>query len=240
MNIILVYFAIKYKGDWDAIYKALENKEKVSHDDIKALEEKLETEKWKFITIVDGNYPDKLKQAYKPPFCIFVKGDTELFKQKMIVASGDIAKGQTFEYINQSLEAIEKNHFIINPFFKGIDQYVYKNHKKPSVYVLSCGIDKIPEYLNATEKDLLVTEYPYGTSPKKDYFRNRNRIIASLSENLILYSTEKNSKINHLVNEFLNLGKDIFCFPGSGNEEEGNFDFIKQGARLITRVVDMQ
>jgi len=68
MNIILIYFSIKYKGDWDKIYKALEDKEKVSLSEIQELENELKNYKWKIGTILDQDYPKRLKEAYKPPF----------------------------------------------------------------------------------------------------------------------------------------------------------------------------
>lgn len=239
MNIILAYFSIKYKGDWDQIYRALEKKEKVTIEDIEKLSKQVESDGWKIITIIDKNYPNKIKQAYKPPFCLFLKGNEKMLSNKMIVATGDGANEAVTAYVDKSLENIEKSHFLINPLFKGVDQYVFKNSKKPSVYVLPCGLDKVPSYVNATDEDLLVTEYPYGCDPKREHFRNRNRLIAALGESLILYTTDKDSKMNHLINEFLNLGKEVFCFPGKGTEDEGNFTLVKQGARLITQVVDI-
>ena len=65
MNIILIYFSIKYKGDWDKIYKALEEKEKVSLEEITKTEENIKSNNWNIITIIDRDYPEKLKTAYK-------------------------------------------------------------------------------------------------------------------------------------------------------------------------------
>ena len=64
MNDILAYFAIKYNGDWDEIYSAINRKEKVD------LEEKfiLLSKCGKYITLLDNEYPSKLKGIYKPPF----------------------------------------------------------------------------------------------------------------------------------------------------------------------------
>ena len=64
MNIILIYFSIKFKGDWDKIYKALEDKEKVTLKEITELEELIKKEKWNIITIIDKEYPEPLKQSY--------------------------------------------------------------------------------------------------------------------------------------------------------------------------------
>ncbi|NQZ29304.1 MAG: hypothetical protein HRT98_02855 [Mycoplasmatales bacterium] len=64
MNIILIWFAIKYKGDWDKIYQALEEKEKISLRELKDLEAKMKKQDINAITILDLGYPNQLKKAY--------------------------------------------------------------------------------------------------------------------------------------------------------------------------------
>ena len=54
MNKILIYFAIKYAGSWDLIYKALEEKEEIN---IPELEDSLLKIKSKCITLLDDEYP---------------------------------------------------------------------------------------------------------------------------------------------------------------------------------------
>lgn len=70
MRDILVYFAKKYKDDWDEIMNALATKEKVSTLD---LEEVLgELKDIKVITIIDEDYPQQYKSVHKPPFVIWI------------------------------------------------------------------------------------------------------------------------------------------------------------------------
>ncbi len=56
---------------------------------------------------------------------------------------------------------------------------------------------------------------------------------------LILFSSLKDGPINHLITNFLNLGKEIYCFPGDGSKQDGNSELIKQGANLITSIKDI-
>ena len=72
---ILIYLAMKYKGNWDDIYGAIKRKEPI--DDM-AFTDLLATLKANTITIIDKNYPDHLKQAHKPPFVLFYYGDLSL------------------------------------------------------------------------------------------------------------------------------------------------------------------
>lgn len=239
MNIILIYFAIKYKGDWDKIYKALEEKEKVTLEEIRNLEEKLKSSKWQIITILDMNYPNKLKEAYKPPFVIWYKGDINLLDNKFICATGNQVDSMTKDRIQKFVSEIEKNYLIINPSFKGVDELVMSESQKPNLVILANGLND--PYLNHQIKktDLIMSEYPEDAHVSKDRLRNRNRLIAAFSETLILFTSKKDGPINNLITNFLNLGKEIYCFPGDGSEEDGNSELIKQGANLITSIKDI-
>jgi hypothetical protein len=76
MSEILVYFAIKYSNDWNKIYKAINQKERVEQETAReVIDNYLAKKMYKYITIIDDVYPSKLKGVYKPPFVIFYKGD---------------------------------------------------------------------------------------------------------------------------------------------------------------------
>ncbi|WP_339022443.1 DNA-processing protein DprA [Spiroplasma endosymbiont of Crioceris asparagi] len=77
MNKILLYFAIKYNGDWDKIYSALKEKEQIAKEDLNRV---INDVKYQFITILDNDYPEGFKEVYKPPFVLFYKGDKNILK----------------------------------------------------------------------------------------------------------------------------------------------------------------
>ena len=64
MNIILLFFSLKYKGDWDKIYDALQNKERVTIHEIQTLEKKIKKEHITYFTILDKFYPEIFKTVY--------------------------------------------------------------------------------------------------------------------------------------------------------------------------------
>lgn len=232
MNVILIYFARKYKGNWDKIYEALEKKEKVSIAEIKATEKWISKSKLRIITILDVDYPYKLKQAFKPPFVLWVKGDTSLLNDKIINLSGNQLNDNIKNFIDRDIKEYTKTHLISSCLYKGVEEYISEKSKR-ILYVAAEGIDENHKALIA------ISEYPPEAHGSRDTYRNRNRIIAALSDMLILFSSEKNGKINNLVTNYLNLGKEIYCYPGDGSEKDGNSELIKQGATLITAVKDV-
>lgn len=236
MNIILIYFAIKYQGDWDKIYQALDSKEKVSLKEISELELKIKTEGWNIITLLDLDYPKRLKEAYKPPFVLWYKGDRRLLQESFIAFTGNQVSENVKEWVNQFLPEVTKCNYIVTNSFKGVDDLVALKSQKPLLYIEASGLDKAKQ---VTKDDLQITEYPYGMSANADTYRNRNRLTSAFAQHLILLSSEKEGKINNLVSNFLNLGKEIYCFPGDGSQTDGNSELVKQGANLITSIKDI-
>lgn len=239
MNIILIYFALKYNGDWDKVYKALEEKEKVSLKDISSLEKRIEEEKWNVITILDIDYPKQLKSAYKPPFVLWYKGNRELLKNNICCLTGNQVTDNVKNWSKSFVSELSKNFTLITAAYMGVDRHIIDISKEMMIFVLASGHDD--ESISKSNKSigLVLTEYPPQTKVSKDNLRNRNRLIAAFSNYLILLSSEKNGGINNLVSQFLNLGKEIYCLPGDGSENDGNSELVKQGASLITSVTDI-
>ena len=98
MNEVLLFFILKYKGDWLKIYKALEDKEKVSIEDLISVRSKIKSD---FISIIKDDYPKLLKQIYKPPFGLFTIGNSENLNNEKITLIGDFKYENLLPIINQ-------------------------------------------------------------------------------------------------------------------------------------------
>ena len=72
MEEILLYFALKYQGDFHAIMTAIENKEQVDKDEAKVLKARLKAH---YLTILSPLYPTSLKNIQCPPFVLFYHGN---------------------------------------------------------------------------------------------------------------------------------------------------------------------
>jgi DNA processing protein len=60
MDQVLLYFNLKYKGNWDKIYDALEHKERIEASDLEDIEKRINC---KYITILDKRYPNNLRMS---------------------------------------------------------------------------------------------------------------------------------------------------------------------------------
>lgn len=84
------------------------------------------------------------------------------------------------------------------------------------------------------EGGLLVSEYPYGMSPTKNSFVERDRIQAGLSNSTVVIETGIKGGTMHAVNTTLELGRHLFCVehPERYKQEDkvqGNIKLIQDG-----------
>ena len=78
---ILLYFALKYDGNFNKIYHAIDTNERIDFADFNKL---ISTVKHKYITIVDPRYPNYLKDKANPPIMLFYHGNIKLFENEFV------------------------------------------------------------------------------------------------------------------------------------------------------------
>lgn len=247
MNTILLYFSLKYKGDWDKIYKALEKKEKISISEIQQLDKRIKKDKIQFFTILDESYPESFKGVYKPPFVIFYKGNKSLISNKDIYfLTGDTNKNEHVKRnIQLLLPNILKKYKTLNSLHKGVEELVYEKSMKENntIFVCANNINSPESTININgidlSKNLIISEYYDNAHVTKNTLRARNRLLVAIAKAIILVSSNSKSWTNNLVTQALNAGKDIYCLPDDPNNLSGNTELIKQGANLVTHFKDL-
>ena len=222
MREVLLYFSLLYKGDFNRIYKAVASKEKVDENKFKELKKNLKSQ---YITIIDEDYPKKLKCISAPPFVLYYYGDLSLCDKESVAMIG---KRQASLYgLNKAKEIstylMDNQKIIVSGLAKGIDGASHQavlRQKGKTIAVLGCGIDycypieNLELYKEIKQNHLLVSEYPDSEMPQKDYFKRRNRIIAGLSDKVVVVEANKKSGTMITVGYALEQGKEIFCVPG--------------------------
>ena len=168
MEEIILYFALKYAGDFDKIYQALERKEKID-DDLKGhLFKELKS---KYTTIISDDYPAALKEINCPPFVLFYYGDLNLVNTKCI---GVIGMRQPSDYgieVTKTIvsKLVLENYTIVSGMALGIDAMAHQsamNVLGKTIAVLGSGIDNCYPLKNKTiyeimkVNQLVISEYP--------------------------------------------------------------------------------
>ena len=248
MEKILVYFAIKYQGDWDRIYKAINQKEKVDADEMNRV---IETNKEKYITLLSDNYPERLKRIYKPPFVLFYRGNIDFINENKTIAiigsrnNSDYGKTVTENFTSG---LCDEGFAIISGLAKGIDSIAHKTCLRKNgktIAVLGNGLEVTYPLENKElkneieEKGLIVSEYPNTVGANKDNFPIRNRIVAGLSDCVLVSEASKKSGTMITVARALEMGKEIFCVPYEIGNDSGCNNLIKEGAKLVETYEDI-
>ena len=143
-----------------------------------------------------GDYPENLKNIQDPPLFLYVAGEVR-FDERNI---GVVGTRRNTIYGKVSCESIlkellEYNVNIISGLALGIDNIAHEFTLKKSgrcIGVVGSGLDRIFPYESRKlweripENGMLISEYPLGSEPLKWNFPRRNRIIAGLSQGILL------------------------------------------------------
>ena len=243
----LLYFSLKYNGDGIKIMQALQNKESINLFEKERL---IKQVKSNYTTILSKDYPKQLKDIYMPPFVLFYYGDLSLVCNKTIGVIGM----RKPSYYGQSVadqfvcDLVKNKYTIVSGMALGIDTIAHRsamhNHGK-TIAILGSGIDYCYPKQNRVIYDLMkndhliISEYPGLLIPHRNNFPKRNRIIAALSNQLLVIEAKQKSGTLITVGHALDQGKDIFCIPSNIDGNTGCNILIQQGAKLINCIEDI-
>ena len=244
---IILYLALKHQGDWVSILNTLEKKEFDSEEQMREL---IQKNRANYVTIVDDEYPEELKKIYKPPFILFYYGNWELLHLRRLAIVGS---RNCSEYSKKAIQTIIQglqSHFVIvSGLARGIDGISHQEAIRvnaPTIAILGSGIDlcypkenqKIYDYIK--ENGLLLSEHPLDTAPIKAHFPTRNRLIAALSQAILVVEASEKSGTAYTVQAGLEFGKDILCLPHSIFAPHHYTNrLIRDGAILIESAKDI-
>ena len=87
----------------------------------------------------------------------------------------------------------------------------------------------------------VVSEVPLGTSPRRELFPLRNRIISGLCRGVIVVEARRRSGSLITVRHALDEGRDVFVVPGpsEGPFAEGSNRLLREGAIAVTGPEDV-
>ena len=243
MEEILVYFALKYKGDFKKIMNALQSKEKVS--DIQR-KEAIKNLKCNYTTIISDDYPSHLQEINCPPFVIFYKGNLKLLnKHNVINIIGDETNDSYGEKVTKEItnNLMEDNKTILVGNNEGIekiakDTVLEKNGKL--IIVLNNGIENNEYLLNSKNKNLLlISEYANHVESTNNTCISSRRIAIGLSNKVLVTQIKTKSNAMTSVGFACNSGKDIYVIPNNlDSKYKGNNKLIFEGAFIVIDLTD--
>lgn len=229
----ILYYAVKYDGDWKKIAEALKRGEAWEKIPYKGF----------YLTIVDSTYPDKLRRLQFAPWIIFYEGDLSYMDERACAIVGSRMCSAWGIHMTMHLcLGLKQRYVIVSGLAKGIDAVAHRTSlDQRTIGVVGCGLDRIYPYENASlyasmrQQHLLISEYPNGSKPYAFHFPWRNRLIAALSDALVVVEARARSGTLITVNEALELNIPVYCIPHDFGKEAGmgcNV-LISQGANIL-------
>ena len=212
-------------------------------------------EKYKIIPlfITDKEYPQRLLNCYDSPILLYYRGNADLNASKIIALVGTRNNNEYGKAMCEKMVAdlAAEDILVISGLAIGIDTISHKaalKHGLKTIGVLAHGLDRIYPHVNKSlAKQMLsngglLTDFRSETNPDKQNFPKRNRIVAGMSDAVIVVET--GVKGGSLITAEIANGynKDVFAFPGRANDikSEGcNFLIKTNKAGLITSANDL-
>lgn len=204
------------------------------------------------ITLLDSEYPARLKTIHDPPPVLYVSGTLSLVDRHAIAIVGSrkaTAAGRIFtEQLSRDLASL--GFTVVSGLARGVDAAAHRGAlaaKGRTVAVLGCGLDRTypPEH-QALRKQVessgaVMAELPLGSYPHGYHFPRRNRIISGMCLGVVV--TEAALESGSLITARLaaEQGREVFAVPGfvKSDTSRGPNGLIKQGAKLVEGVEDI-
>jgi DNA processing protein len=207
----------------------------------------------KVLCYSDKDYPERLKTIYDSPALLYYKGNADLNHGRTLGIVGT-RKPSTYaarvcEDITEGLK--EYNPLIISGLAYGVDITAHRrclDVNIPTVGVMGHGLQRMypNEHREAAremvENGGLLTEYPSDQDPDREHFPMRNRIIAGLSDVLIVIETGMHGGSMISANVALDYGRELCAVPGRAGDKNaaGCNNLIRQHkATLIESAEDI-
>ena len=202
----------------------------------------------------DENYPQRLKDCNDAPVLLYYRGSANLNAKHIVSMVGtrqitNYGKDLCHSFV-RDLKQLCPDAIIVSGLAYGVDVHSHRaalDEGLETVGVLAHGLDQIyPRLHRETAKQMvtqggLLTEFMSGTPIDKRYFVQRNRIVAGISDAVIV--VESATKGGSLITADIALSYDrqVWAFPGRvfDNYSSGcNKLIFSNSATLLTGAED--
>ena len=206
------------------------------------------------VTYIDKLYPERLRNISQPPSVLFVWGNPAILSRT--VFAGVVGARKCDDYglritENFAMEIGQTGTGIVSGGAIGVDAASHRGAlraKAPTVAVLGSGIDiAYPAENHALfsaivkEGGAVISEFSFGEPANKSNFPRRNRIIAALSDVLIVTRAGRRSGSLITATQAMEMNKMVYAVPGNIDNKlsQGTNELIRDGAVPLLNAIDV-
>lgn len=215
---------------------------------IEQYEKELLGKKISFVCVSEKEYPQRLKKIKNPPIILFVKGSINFnIEQKFLAIVGTRRITSYGESVTDlfATSLASNGIVIVSGLAIGVDAQAHKSAIEiggKTVAVLGNGVDMCYPRENQKLYDQIlddngavISEFPPGEPPSVGSFPSRNRIVAGLSDGVLVTEGASDSGSLITANFGLEFGRRVFAVPGpiTSSLSAAPLRLIEKGAKLV-------
>lgn len=197
-------------------------------------------------------YPPLLKKIFNPPDFIYVKGDLDVLKTKMLAVVGS---RKASRYGGNALHSLlpplcRAGLTIVSGMAYGIDSISHRvavQQEGKTVGINAGGLlhlypsghhSLFPQII---DHGCIISEFPIDVVPRPYHFPIRNRIIAGISAAVLVVEAAIRSGSLITARLALDQNRDVLAVPGPIDSplSRGTNHLIQQGAKLVAGADDI-
>lgn len=200
------------------------------------------------------NYPEVLHGDPRPPAVLFVRGDLALLEGRRVAIVGTRNATAAGRHAATRLgeRLADAGVHVVSGLARGIDGCAHRGvlgsvgTGRP-IGVVASGLD-IPYprqnsglWAEVGERGLLISEYPPGAEPVTYHFPARNRIVAALSEAVVVVESRHKGGSLITVHEAIERGVPVMAVPGAtvNRAADGTNLLLRDGATPVLDADDV-
>ena len=202
---------------------------------------------------LDKDYPARLKPHRDSPVMLYYKGEADLNAARTVAIVGTrLPSHHGIAFCETLVEELKPfGVTVVSGLAFGIDITAHRKClevETPTIAALGHGLDRIypGQHRQVAARMIhnggLITEYPSGTEPDREHFPMRNRIIAGLSDAIIVVESGISGGSIITAKMANGYNKDVFAVPGKPGERtaQGCNHLIKTNqAHLLESAADL-
>jgi DNA processing protein len=205
------------------------------------------------LTARDDVFPEPLRADPQPPAVLFVRGDLDVLgaRRAGIVGTRNATQTGRDTAFGLGRALAEVGVTVVSGLAKGIDGAAHRgvlatDAGRPAA-VVGNGPDRPYPRMHTElwgavcERGVLLSEWPPGTPPEPFRFPMRNRILAALSEVLVVVESRERGGSLITAQAALERSIDVLAVPGSPKNRAaaGVNHLLRDGAAPVTGVDDV-
>lgn len=214
--------------------------------DLGKVEQRMQKSQTSFVISEDAAYPDCLKSIHNPPVGLYWQGTSHLPSQSIAIVG---TRRPTLYGLRMAKlfasQLAQAGFCIVSGLARGIDTAAHQGALAvggKTVAVCGCGLDHIYPAENLdllkaiVQQGAAISEFPFGRRADRQTFPMRNRIVAGMSQALIVIESDASGGSMITARFAGEQGRALMAVPGRIDQASsaGCHQLIRDGATLVT------